>query len=79
MAKNEDKPPARSMYLPCPCNPVFHRQAVAIPIRRGPKAFFVRCECGFRGYMPASWTSAMGLTEEQAVRMGLLVTTSNIR
>lgn len=74
-----DERPGPSMFLPCPCNPVFHRQPVALPIRRGPKAFFVRCECGFRGYMPPSWTSLMGLTEEQALRAGLLVMTSNIR
>lgn len=66
------------MYLACPVSPVFHRQPVAVPISRGAKSYWLRCECGFRAYLPRKWTGAHGLTEKQALAMGLLITTSNL-
>ncbi len=65
-------------YIACPVNPVFHRQPIAVPISRGAKSYWFRCDCGFRAYLPRKWTGDHGLTERQALALGLFITTSNL-
>ena len=67
-------------YFPCPMNqvrrPVKHRTPIALPIMRGPKKHFAKCQCGISMFFPSDWTSEMGLSEQEAARAGLAVLTS---
>jgi hypothetical protein len=79
MAKEDQHSTATGMYLPCLLNQVYHRTPLALPIKKGPKRFHLRCECGFRCYLPPDWTPEMGLTENQCRKLGLLVLSSLVR
>ncbi len=46
---------------------------------RGPERAHVRCQCGFRAYLPPDWQDEMGLTPEQATAKGLLALTKVTR
>lgn len=80
MAKKSSEPSQLTgYYFPCPLgSPALgvHPQPIAIPVLRGPKSFWVKCEgCGFRAYLGRYWKASFGLNEREARSKGYILLT----
>jgi hypothetical protein len=80
MAKRDEQhSTGTGRVMPCLLNPIYHEVPLALPVKQGPKRFHLRCECGFRAYLPPDWTADMGLSIQQARAQGLLVLSTLVR